>query len=117
MLRGDNLTKEEFALFVALHEECVKVAHKFINIIANCVQDAASKFAQWMLTHSPDYRWQYSDNAALTRARADAVAASAISEASRPPEQERMILLRMQARIGQELVSDEESQCRCRKTC
>ncbi len=108
--KGDNPTEDELSLLAALNEGRAKGAHKYISIITNCAQDGDSKSAQWMLTHSPAYRRQYSDNAAVTRARAEGVeaAVSAISEANLTPEQERTILLRIQAKTGQELVDAED---------
>ena len=109
--KGDDPTEEEILLLTALNEGRAKGAHKFINIITNCAQDGDSKSAQWMLTHSPAYRRQYSDNAAATRARIEGIeaAVSAIAEAGLNPEQERTILLRIQAKTGQELIHDEDS--------
>ena len=109
--KGNDPTNEELALLDALNEGRAKGAHKFINIITSCAQDGDSKSAQWMLTHSPAYRRQYSDNAAATRARTEGIeaAVSAIAEAGLNPEQERTILLRIQAKTGQELIHDEDS--------
>jgi len=66
-----------------------------------------------VLTHSPAYCRYYSDNAALTRARAKGIAAcvSATSEAGLTTGQGHMILLCIQAKTGQELVSDKYSWC------
>ncbi len=64
-----------------------------------------------MLTHAPAYRKHYSDNAAVTRARAEGIeaAVAAIAEAGLTPDQERMVLLRIQAKTGQQLLpADEE---------
>jgi hypothetical protein len=109
--KGNDPTKEEILLLTALNEGRAAGAHKFINIITNCAQDGDSKSAQWMLTHSPAYRRQYSDNAAATRAKIEGIeaAVSAIAEAGLNPEQERTILLRIQAKTGQELIHDEDS--------
>ncbi|MCP4935471.1 MAG: hypothetical protein GY927_15020, partial [bacterium] len=108
--KGPSPTEEEIALLDALNEGRAAGAHKFINIITNCAQEGDSKSAQWMLTHSPSYRKHYSDNAAVTRARNEGIeaAVSAIAEANLTPEQERTVLLRIQAKTGQELVPSEE---------
>ena len=109
--KGDDPTEEEILLLTALNEGRAAGAHKFINIITNCAQEGDTKSAQWMLTHSPAYRRQYSDNAAATRAKIEGIeaAVSAIAEAGLNPEQERTILLRIQAKTGQELIHDEDS--------
>jgi len=109
--KGPSPTEEEIALLDALNEGRAAGAHKFINIITNCAQEGDSKSAQWMLTHSPSYRKHYSDNAAVTRARNEGIeaAVSAIAEANLTPEQERTVLLRIQAKTGQELIQDEDS--------
>ena len=62
-----------------------------------------------MLTHSPAYRRQYSDNAAATRAKIEGIeaAVSAIAEANLSPDIERDILLRITAKTGHSL---DESQ-------
>jgi AcrR family transcriptional regulator len=108
--KGTDPTEEEIQLLQALNEGRAAGAHKFINIITSCAQDGDSKSAQWMLTHSPSYRKHYSDNAAVTRARNEGIeaAVSAIAEANLTPEQERTVLLRIQAKTGQELVPNEE---------
>jgi len=109
--KGDNPTELELKLLEAFQEGRAVGAHKYIKIITDCAQEGDSKSAQWMLTHSPAYRKNYSDNAAVTRARAEGIeaAVSAIAEANLTPEQERTILLRIQAKTGQELVQDEDS--------
>ena len=108
--KGNDPTEEELSLLQALNEGRAKGAHKFINLITQSAENGDPKSAQWMLTHSPAYRRQYSDNAAVTRARTEGVeaAVSAISEAGLTPEQERTILLRIQAKTGQELVDAED---------
>jgi len=109
--KGDDPTEEEIQLLQALNEGRATGAHKFVNIITSCAEDGDSKSAQWMLTHSPAYRRQYSDNAAANRARIEGIeaAVTAIAEANLTPEQERTILLRIQAKTGQELIQDEDS--------
>lgn len=109
--KGNAPTEKELALLAAFQEGRAVGAHKYIKIITDCAQEGDSKSAQWMLTHSPAYRKNYSDNAAVTRARAEGIeaAVTAIAEANLTPEQERTILLRIQAKTGQELVQDEDS--------
>jgi len=108
--KGTDPTNEEIALLDALNEGRAKGAHRFINLITQSAENGDPKSAQWMLTHSPAYRRQYSDNAAVTRARCEGVeaAVNAISEANLTPEQERDILLRIQAKTGQDLVDAED---------
>lgn len=108
--KGNDPTEEEIQLLQALNEGRAKGAHRFINLITQSAENGDPKSAQWMLTHSPAYRRQYSDNAAVTRARCEGVeaAVNAISEANLTPEQERDILLRIQAKTGQDLVDAED---------
>lgn len=108
--KGNDPTEEEIHLLQALNEGRAKGAHRFINLITQSAENGDAKSAQWMLTHSPAYRRQYSDNAAVTRARCEGVeaAVNAISEANLTPEQERDILLRIQAKTGQDLVDAED---------
>lgn len=106
--KGPNPTELEIKLLEAFQEGRAVGAHKYIKIITDCAQEGDSKSAQWMLTHSPAYRKNYSDNAAVTRARAEGIdaAVSAIAEAGLTAEQEKMILLRIQAKTGHEVVEE-----------
>lgn len=109
--KGDNPTREEIALLAAVNEGRAAGGLRLVSKIAESADKGETKDAQWLLTHAPAYRRHYSDNAAVTRARAEGIeaAVAAIAEAGLTPDQERMVLLRIQAKTGQQLLpADEE---------
>lgn len=109
--RGDNPTEEELQLLQAFDEGRAAGALKFASLIHKAAEEGDARSAQWMLTHSPHYRRHYSDSAAERRAFRDGLelAAAAAAEAGLSPEQERKLLLHLQAKSGEQLQSADEA--------
>jgi len=108
---NNNPTDLEVRLLQAVNEGRAAGGLRLVSKIAESADKGETKDAQWLLTHAPAYRKHYSDNAAVTRARAEGIeaAVAAIAEAGLTPDQERMVLLRIQAKTGQQLLpADEE---------
>lgn len=107
--KGDNPTEEEMALLAAFNEGRSAGGMRLIAKIAESASNGDTKDAQWMLTHAPAFRRHYSDNAAVTRALREGIdmAVQAMAEAGLTPELERNLLLRIQAKSGQQLVEAE----------
>jgi sugar phosphate isomerase/epimerase len=109
--RGDNPTELELDLLAAYNEGRAAGALKFASLIHKAAEEGDARSAQWMLTHSPHYRRHYSDSAAERRAFRDGLelAATAAAEAGLSPEQERKLLLHLQAKSGERLQAADEA--------
>lgn len=98
---GDEL---EIQFFRAIQEGLAEGELTHLNKILN----GDSKDAQWLLTHSPHWRRNWSDNAAAQRAvqrQMDGVVAAIEAAQSLTTEQKHDLLLHMQARgLGSNLV-------------
>ena len=103
--RGDNPTALELDLLAAFNEGRAMGALTLVKHIHDAAANGDPRSAQWMLTHSPHYRKHYSDSAAERRAFRDGLelAAAAAADAGLTPEQERKLLLTLQARSGEQL--------------
>lgn len=86
----------------AINEGRAKGGLRLVSKIAESADNGDTRDAQWLLTHAPAYRNHYSDNAAVTRAYREGVDAviQALSQAGLTPEQEKSVLLHIQARTG-----------------
>ena len=109
--KGDNPTELEIELLKAYDEGRAMGALTLVKHIHDAAANGDPRSAQWMLTHSPHYRRHYSDSAAERRAFRDGLelAATAAAEAGLSPEQERKLLLHLQAKSGERLQAADEA--------
>jgi predicted transcriptional regulator len=110
--RNGNASELELALLAAFNEGRAAGALKMVQHIHTAAANGDAKSAQWMLTHSPDYRRHYSDSSAERRAFREGleIATAAMAEAGLTPDQQRKLLLQLQAKSGEKLeIADGES--------
>lgn len=110
--RRGNCTELESDLLAAFNEGRAAGALQMVQHIHTAAANGDAKSAQWMLTHSPHYRKHYSDSSAERRAFRDGIemAAAAAAEIGLTPEQERKLLLTLQAKTGERLGADAKSE-------
>lgn len=89
--RKEDATDLESQLSQAFHEASVAGEAAMVSKIA----EGDSRDAQWLLTHSPRWRNTWSDGAAVRRALA--AAADVVLQSDLTPDQQKHLLLRMQA--------------------
>lgn len=109
--RKGNCTELELDLLAAFNEGRAMGALTLVKHIHDAAANGDPRSAQWMLTHSPHYRRHYSDSAAERRAFRDGLelAAAAAAEAGLSTEQERKLLLHLQAKSGEQLQAADEA--------
>jgi hypothetical protein len=100
--KGPNPTPEELKLLEAIEAGRAAGGMRLISKVAEQADEGDFKAATWMLTHSPAFRDHYSDNAAVNRARQEGIEAAlqAVAESGLPPDQERIVVLRIAAKTG-----------------
>lgn len=100
--KTDKATDLELALLAAVNDGRAEGGLRLVSKIAESADNGDTKDAQWLLTHAPAYRKHYSDNAAVTKAYREGVDSviQAMALAGITPEQEKAVLLHVQAKTG-----------------
>lgn len=98
----------EHALSAAIQEGQTEGEMALVNVILKAAQDGDTRSAQWLLTHAPAWRDNWSDAAAERRLQLAllTVVVEAIAASRLPADLEQSVLLNLQARgLGTEPIA------------
>lgn len=102
LAEGKNADPDSLqALFsIAIYDGWIATGSKFLNHLQRHAENGSTSAATWFLTHHPFFRDEFSDAAADRRVERQTIAAviEAIAAAGLTPEQERAVLLQIDAR-------------------
>lgn len=98
--KSDDDSSPEARLWHTIHRGASELAQKYLGSLHGQAAQGNVPAITWLLTHHPVTRDEFSDAAADRRVerRTMASVVDAIASANLPPEQERLLLLNLQAR-------------------
>lgn len=98
--RADDCSSPEARLWHTIHRGASELAQKYLGSLHGQAAQGNVSAITWLLTHHPVTRDEFSDAAADRRVerRTMASVVDAIASSGLPPEQERLLLLNLQAR-------------------